>query len=124
MWAASTRSTTTTGSPAGSRPHRWNSSTAATPPGPPSRNASTEGWPRLLDATPAKPRAGSSLITVSRVVTADAPEGITDFDITRPVAGSSESVYSLGVEGWVVPARGPANAIRVHGAHRPLPHAP
>jgi hypothetical protein len=64
------------------------------------------------------------LITVSRVVTADSPEGITDFHITRPVPGSAESVYSLGLEGWVVPADGPANAIRVHGAHRPLPHAP
>jgi hypothetical protein len=78
----------------------------------------------LLDATPAQPKAGSTLITVSRVITADSPEGIKDFHITRPAPGSAELVYSLGVEGWVVPGRGPANAIRMHGAHRPLPHAP
>jgi hypothetical protein len=78
----------------------------------------------LLDATPAQPRAGSTLITVSRVVTADSPEGITDFHITRPTPGSTESVYSLGLEGWVVPSHSAASAIRVHGAHRPLPHAP
>jgi hypothetical protein len=83
-----------------------------------------EGWPRLLDATPARPRAGSTLITVSNVVTADSPGGIVDLQITRPATGSTESVYSLGLEGWVVPAASPARAIRVHGAHRPLPHAP
>jgi hypothetical protein len=63
-------------------------------------------------------------VAVTRVTAADSPEGIREFGLTHPRAGSAESVYSLPLEGWVVPADVPPDTIIVHGAHRPLPRAP
>jgi sulfotransferase family protein len=79
--------------------------------------------PLLPETVPATPRA-SALVSVSRVTPADSPPGIAGFDITYPEPGSCETVYSLPLEGWVVPALAAPEAIRVEAGHSPLAHAP
>jgi sulfotransferase family protein len=66
----------------------------------------------------------SSLVSVSRVLPAESPDGITGFDITFPKPHTAEAVYAVPLEGWVVPADGPAEAVLVHGGRRPVPRAP
>jgi len=78
-----------------------------------------EGPPQLPEVAPA-----TAAVSVSTVVPADLPEGIAGFHITYPRAGESETVYSLPLEGWVVPAEVPATTVKVHGVYRPVPTAP
>src|SRR6476469_9401139 len=108
---------------AGSARHRSSSSTSPTPPGRRSRNASTARCRRLPEMTPTASEAATTL-TVSHVTPADSPQGIAGFHITYPQAGSSESVYSLPIEVWVVPAHAAPRTLRVTGAYRPATVAP
>jgi hypothetical protein len=66
----------------------------------------------------------SSLVSVSRVTRAEDPPGIAAFDISYPKPGSHEPVYSLPLEGWVVPAHAAPDAIRIKTAHGPLGRTP
>jgi hypothetical protein len=70
------------------------------------------------------PKRASAVVTVSRVTREDSPPGIAAFDISYPEPGSHESVYSLPLEGWVVPAFAGPEAIRVQAAFGPLARAP
>ena len=70
------------------------------------------------------PARASALVSVSRVAPAGSPAGIAGFDITYPEVGSCEPVYSLPLEGWVVPALAAPQTIRVESGHGPIAQAP
>jgi hypothetical protein len=77
----------------------------------------------MPDAFPAAPKETSTAVTVSRVVSAD-HDDLAGAHITYPQPGSSERVYSLPIEGWVVPAHGPAREVEIHCGERLLLSVP
>src|SRR5689334_12767462 len=118
-------STTTTTSRDGSRPRSSSGSMSATPHGQRSRSGSTGRTEANIERPMHLPEAlpATAAVTVSAVVQAESPDGIAGFHMTCPQAGHSERVYSLPLEGWVVPERVRATTLKVRGVYRPVPTA-
>jgi hypothetical protein len=77
----------------------------------------------LPETFPAVPEETSTAVAVTRVVPAG-NERLAGFHITCPQAGSSERVYSLPIEGWVVPAHAAAREVEIQCGERPLMRVP
>ena len=79
--------------------------------------------PDALPLLPEAPRGGSWLVATSQVGWQESA-ALTEAHITYPEPGSSEPVYSLPLEGWVVPSRTPPREILVHCGSRLVARLP